>query len=302
MRCSLSGRLAPFLFIGAATACTSPPGPAPTVASAPPPAAEPPLAKTAPPPAPAPTVEAPPAPLPPVLSRPWAYVLESDHGVRSDSGGRGGFLAPRTHGRHNGLDLLAPIGSKTLAPCDGKARAGKSRSFGNWVQVVCAVPKEVGEGLWVSLFYSHLDTTLLRGREWHAVRRGKVVGTVGKSGNASGSSIAPHLHFEVVLHDSEDDASAENHSGRNQRNTTATDAFLEKMAQDCLGPNGFARKSGPVRRARRVDPFLVLSCLSDAKPDFAPASGTLAKSGEAWHEHYVAETFDVDRGRDDPAR
>ncbi|HSC87751.1 MAG TPA: hypothetical protein VLC09_10795, partial [Polyangiaceae bacterium] len=42
---------------------------------------------------------------------PWAYVLPVDHGVRADESGEGSFRAPRFHGEHNGIDLLAPVGT-----------------------------------------------------------------------------------------------------------------------------------------------------------------------------------------------
>ena len=44
-------------------------------------------------------------------------------------------MAPRTHGKHNGLDLLAPIGTALRSPCSGSAKSAVSRSFGKWVKV-----------------------------------------------------------------------------------------------------------------------------------------------------------------------
>lgn len=284
-------------------ACTSPPSAGSR--SAPAASEQPALAKGVVPrePRPAPAPEAAPEPPrrppPPALDQTWSYVMPVDHGVRSDDGGRGGFLAPRYHGRHNGLDLLAPIGTPALSPCDGKARSGASSSFGRWVQVVCRLPRELsaGQGLYASIFYSHLSKALPKKNELSRVRRGETVGAVGKSGNASGSSIAPHLHLEIIVHAGEDDALAERHSGRNQSETRGAKTFLRELEAKCLEPNGFARRHSALSRARRLDPFVVLSCLAPGKPALSSPKAPLDAVSERWSEHYTAETFDVDVGR-----
>lgn len=263
---------------------------------------EPELAKSVvprerPKPAPAPRAETE-SPPPPALSEPWSYVLPVDHGVRSDKGGQGGFLAPRYHGRHNGIDLLAPLGTPLHSPCDGKARAGRSRSFGRYVQVVCKLPGELvsGRAPYASLFYSHMSKTT-PGSDFERVRRGQTVGAVGKTGNASGSDIAPHVHLEIIVHDDERDAEDETHSGRNQKPSRAASAFLSALDDKCLQPNGFKPKDSALNRARRLDPFVVLTCLAPGKPAYSRPRGSLANDAERWSEHYSARTFDVNVGR-----
>jgi murein DD-endopeptidase MepM/ murein hydrolase activator NlpD len=286
-------------------ACTTPPAPQPTASGGSSQSYAPPVAKV---------VAKPPASVtsesaekkanrsvPPELEEPWGYVLPSDYGVRHDSGGRGAFLAPRYHGKHNGIDLLAPIGTPTFAPCDGKAGSGVSASFGKWVKIVCRVPRELsgGHDVYASLFFCHLSKTEV-GSDLAPVHRGQKVGEVGKTGNASGKSIAPHLHLEIVLQDSERKAEAERHSGRDQSDTRAADYFFAALDKRCLKPNQFERQGEGTRRARRADPFLVLSCLGRDKPDYERAPGNLGQSSERWSELYKAKAFDVDRGRDAP--
>ena len=249
-------------------------------------------------PAPKPEPVAPKAP-PPELSETWSWVMPVDHGVRSDDGGRGGFLAPRYHGRHNGLDLLAPIGTPALSPCDGKARSGVSGSFGRWVQVVCKLPGELtrGRSHYASIFYSHLSKALPDKGEFSPVRRGEKVGAVGKSGNASGSDIAPHVHLEIIVHDDEEAAREERHSGRNQKDSRAADLFQKVLVEKCLAPNEFSPQKTELSRARRVDPFVVLSCLAPDKPALTKPKAPLDAVAERWSDHYVAKSFDVNVGR-----
>jgi hypothetical protein len=240
--------------------------------------------------------------LKPELRQPWLYPLALDHGIREDKGGRGGFMAPRTHGKHNGLDLLAPIGTELRAPCSGSAKSSVSRSFGTWVKVVCPFPPEIAaqHSAYASIFFSHLDSSHID--EKKDVRRGERLGTVGKSGNARGLSIAPHVHVEIVVHDTETRAIEEQHSGRDQSSTKAATRIAASLEEHCLSPNGFSAKGHSIARARRLDPFVVLSCLSEDKPDLAAPKGDLAKSSVAWSKHYSAQTFDVDRGREPSKR
>jgi murein DD-endopeptidase MepM/ murein hydrolase activator NlpD len=232
------------------------------------------------------------------IHQPWVWVMPVDHGIRSDQGGKGGFLAPRYHGRHNGVDLLAPLGTPVQAPCDGKARAGSSRSFGRWVQVVCRLPRELTleRTLHASIFYSHLSKTLPK-PEFERVRRAETIGAVGKSGNAAGAEIAPHLHLEIVVHEQEQAALAERHSGRDQSKSSVAGLFLGELSRRCLEPNGFAARDRELGRARRVDPFVVLTCVAPDKPALSVPRRPLDTAFERWSDHYSARAFDVNVGR-----
>ncbi len=99
--------------------------------------------------------------------------LSSDFGRR----GRGRM--------HKGIDLAAPIGAKIVAPADGLVSAVRwdRRGYGRYVSI------HHGDSL-VTLYAHMRDTTVKPGQR---VKRGQVIGHVGRSGNATG----PHLHLEV---------------------------------------------------------------------------------------------------------
>ena len=90
--------------------------------------------------------------------------------------------------QHDGLDLLAQQGASVFASADGVVtegiRSGKGR--GNQVEIT-------HEGGYVTL-YAHLGN--IKVSKGQKVSRGKVIATVG----ISGSSFAPHLHYEVHRH------------------------------------------------------------------------------------------------------
>lgn len=96
------------------------------------------------------------------------------------------FGAPRGSSRHQGLDLTAPKGTKVRATADGRVSfAGKSGDFGRLVIIEHAGGYETR--------YAHLKS--IEVEKGKKVKRGIVIGTVGKSGNATGF----HLHYEVRL-------------------------------------------------------------------------------------------------------
>ncbi len=98
------------------------------------------------------------------------------------------YGAPRGRSTHRGIDLSAPAGTPVRATADGRVIfAGRSGSFGRLVVI------DHGNG-WETRF-AHLKR--IKVEKGKKVRRGALVGTVGKSGNASG----PHLHYEIRLQD-----------------------------------------------------------------------------------------------------
>jgi murein DD-endopeptidase MepM/ murein hydrolase activator NlpD len=231
---------------------------------------------------------------------PWAYVLPIDHGVRADKSGDGYFRAPRYHGEHNGIDLLAPIGTPVFAACAGRALASTSPSFGHSVQVICPVPTELWTGRgsepWASFFYAHLKDTALPQGKWVDVARGAPLGNVGKSGNAGGPEVQPHLHLELIVQKNQRAAMDERHNGADQSPSPATNVFAERIAHTCLDPLGFHPKSRLLTRARRVDPFVALTCLSGQKPDFEKAPEPLGFASTEWSRFYTARRFNVNLG------
>lgn len=98
------------------------------------------------------------------------------------------FGAPRGRGTHQGIDLAAPKGTSVRATAAGRVVfAGRSGRFGRLVVI------DHGAG-WETR-YAHLRT--IDAKTGRVVSRGQRVGTVGRSGNASGF----HLHYEVRRHD-----------------------------------------------------------------------------------------------------
>lgn len=88
--------------------------------------------------------------------------------------------------QHNGLDMIASSGVPVYASADGVvSNVTRSRKgLGNVV--------EIDHGNGYKTRYAHLsDVVAVKGRK---VKRGTHIGNVG----VSGSSFAPHLHYEVV--------------------------------------------------------------------------------------------------------
>ncbi len=86
---------------------------------------------------------------------------------------------------HNGIDIRARKGTSIVCPADGiVVSAGHAGLLGRLVKV------RTGDGK--TLYFGHMhQIKCLKGQR---VKRGSVVGTVGRSGRATG----PHLHFSVL--------------------------------------------------------------------------------------------------------
>ncbi len=94
------------------------------------------------------------------------------------------FGVPRGRSRHEGIDLSAPAGTPVTATANGVVGfAGRSGDFGRLVII------DHGDG-WQTR-YAHLKR--IKVKNGRKVAKGDVIGTVGKSGNATGN----HLHYEV---------------------------------------------------------------------------------------------------------
>jgi murein DD-endopeptidase MepM/ murein hydrolase activator NlpD len=93
----------------------------------------------------------------------------------------------RPGGIHEGIDILAPSGAQVRAALKGRVEytgAGK-RGYGN------AIVLDHGDG--ITTLYGHLAT--IRVQSGETVAAGTVIGTVGRSGNAT----TYHLHFELRI-------------------------------------------------------------------------------------------------------
>jgi murein DD-endopeptidase MepM/ murein hydrolase activator NlpD len=88
---------------------------------------------------------------------------------------------------HQGLDLVAPLGTRVVAPADGiVTKAGPAGGFGNSVFI--------SHGYGIITRYGHLSGYVVRVGQ--RVKRGDVVATVGSTGRSTG----PHLHYELLVH------------------------------------------------------------------------------------------------------
>jgi murein DD-endopeptidase MepM/ murein hydrolase activator NlpD len=95
------------------------------------------------------------------------------------------FGTPRSGGRaHQGVDMMAAMGTPTVAPASGRVdqRGATTGGLSWWLY------GDNGD----EYFGTHLSGDANEGVGW--VAAGTVIGYVGDSGNAAGT---PHLHFEI---------------------------------------------------------------------------------------------------------
>lgn len=114
------------------------------------------------------------------LRRPLTSCIVGTKRVISDS-----FGAPRSRGRkHMGIDVFAPYGSPVRAIAAGVVVRSYVSPMGGR-----AIIMSVGRDRY---YYAHQAKNLVRTGQ--RVKVGQVIGRVGTSGNARGTS--PHVHFE----------------------------------------------------------------------------------------------------------
>jgi murein DD-endopeptidase MepM/ murein hydrolase activator NlpD len=108
-------------------------------------------------------------------------VVTSSFGEREDPfNGEGAF--------HKGIDIAAGIGSPIRAAADGTVLiAGMANGYGREVRI------DHGHG--IQTIYGHMSGFAVTTGE--DVKRGEIIGYVGSSGRSTG----PHLHYEVLIHD-----------------------------------------------------------------------------------------------------
>ena len=109
--------------------------------------------------------------------------------IREDDWGSGYFGALRKgNRRHEGIDLYAQIGTEVRAVRFARVEgAGFHKNLGNYVKL-----RHPGN---LTTTYGHLDRIVVRSGQW--VAQNKIIGYVGKTGNANHPGILPHLHFEI---------------------------------------------------------------------------------------------------------
>ena len=109
--------------------------------------------------------------------------------IRNDGRGNGYFGTHRSGRRtHQGADFLAEIGTPVLASRSGIVASAKQiRGMGKYVLI-----KHFGG---YTTLYGHLSAIYVH--KGQVIFRGKVIGLVGKTGNANYRNILPHVHFEL---------------------------------------------------------------------------------------------------------
>lgn len=226
----------------------------------------------------------------------WKYFASKDFGLRSDTSGDGAFGAYRRGTpSHTGIDFLMPEGTPLSAPCSGIYLSGYESGFGNWVQLICAMPSPTGNGpsLYASMIFAHLSTRAPSDSyTWRSISSGGALGKSGRTGNAKGTN--PHVHFDMNLHKTLSAAKNELHGGL--KSTPAhTSAFQREFQRACVQQYGFGFKENErLIRGDRIDPFAFFSCFSTGKPALStPVSQRLVR----WSELYKATEYNVDTGR-----
>ncbi|HSP74545.1 MAG TPA: M23 family metallopeptidase [Gaiellaceae bacterium] len=100
----------------------------------------------------------------------------------------GGPRSDIADGWHHGDDIFAPVGTPVLAVADGTLNRVGWERLGGW-------------RLWLrdangnQFYYAHLAAYTRPALRRERIRRGEVIGFVGRTGDAY--STAPHLHFEI---------------------------------------------------------------------------------------------------------
>jgi murein DD-endopeptidase MepM/ murein hydrolase activator NlpD len=116
--------------------------------------------------------------LPTALPLEVDFQLTSGHGVRADP-----FTGQAS--LHEGIDLVAPLGSAVLATASGKViRSEYAGAYGHVVEVAHA------QGYVTR--YAHLRERLVNLEQ--TLHRGQLLGRLGNSGRSTGA----HLHYEVI--------------------------------------------------------------------------------------------------------
>ena len=87
---------------------------------------------------------------------------------------------------HLGIDLRGSIGTPVLSAYSGRVVYAGKRLSGYGNTVIIEHPFQ-----WASL-YAHLHS--IKVKRGQKLKQGEIIGTVGKTGRASG----PHLHFELI--------------------------------------------------------------------------------------------------------
>lgn len=122
----------------------------------------------------------------------FGYPIRNPSGrlpIRNDIFGNGFFGSKRSGGRtHTGVDIEADVGTPVYASKSGVAfRVNAPAGYGKYILIYHP------DG--TQSMYCHLSDWVTK--TGTKVRKGDIIGFVGKTGNASSKEMKPHLHFEI---------------------------------------------------------------------------------------------------------
>ena len=117
-----------------------------------------------------------------------AFIAPVD-GIPTGAFGRKRFLNGQPRNQHSGEDISAPLGTPVKASNAGLVKMVDDHFFSGLGVIL-------DHGLGLYTMYFHLDSAKVK--EGERVARGQIIGTVGKSGRATG----PHLHWGAWLNGS----------------------------------------------------------------------------------------------------
>ena len=101
------------------------------------------------------------------------------------------WAASRSNGRtHEGIDIMAPRGTKVYSTTEGIIASLKSNNLGGKVIWILGP-----SGSWH--YYAHLSDQRRGLNEGDYIQKGTLIGYVGNTGNARHT--APHLHYGLYL-------------------------------------------------------------------------------------------------------
>ncbi len=98
---------------------------------------------------------------------------------------------PQRTKNHNGIDIIADIGTPVIAPASGVVIGSYFEPFFGHCIVISHGRRY--EGLFIKSNYFHLNKRWVQ--KGDTVVRGQVIGELGRTGLLAGG--APHLHFEI---------------------------------------------------------------------------------------------------------
>jgi murein DD-endopeptidase MepM/ murein hydrolase activator NlpD len=101
---------------------------------------------------------------------------------------------------HQGWDLEADVGTPVFAVHSGKVKwiklEDRGGDYGNQILLEFTTSgRDEDKPVYMYAFYAHLDQIQVSPGD--EVQEGRQIGLTGRTGNAAGDDITPHLHFEI---------------------------------------------------------------------------------------------------------